>query len=92
VALAPGLVTYAEIAPAGVTCTTCVTPEVQSALIRAAAIGRAQIQSLIQSDVWLIATIALVNAAIAGAFVWMLRSNRTIERDGRQQAGSRPSS
>jgi len=88
VALSPSVVTYADVQPAGVTCTTC-TAEAQAAVIRAAAIGRAQIQSLVGSNEWLLIAIALANVAVVGALVWMLRSNRTIERDARK-SGARP--
>ena len=89
VAFSPSVVTYADVQPSGVTCTTC-TSEAQAAVIRAAAIGRAQIQGLIQSNAWLLVALALVNIAVVGALIWMLRSNRTIESDARKSS-ARPS-
>ena len=89
VALSPSVVTYADVQPKGVTCIAC-TAEAQTAVIRAAAIGRSQVQSLVGSNAWLLVTLALVNVAVVGALVWMLRSNRTIERDARK-SGARPS-
>ena len=79
VALAPGVVTYADVQPAEATCATC-TVEAQTAVIRAAAIGRAQIQSLVSSNAWLLIAIALVNVAVVVALVRMLRSNPSVKR------------
>ena len=42
-ALAPGLITYAEVPPKGITCSLCTEPEVQKALTTAATYGRATI-------------------------------------------------
>ena len=87
VALAPGVVTHAELPLRDVTCSTCATPEVQSALARAAAIGRTQIQALVQSNMWLLAAMALVNVIVVGALVWMVRSNSMPRTDA--SAGER---
>jgi len=91
VAIAPGFVTYAELPPSGVACATCTTAEAQLALVRAAAVGRAQVQSLVRPNSWLLFAIALLNVAVVGVLVWMSRSNRTIERDARKTR-ARPSS
>jgi predicted MFS family arabinose efflux permease len=66
-ALAPGVVTYAGLPPAGVVCSSCASPEVQVALTQAAAVGRAQIQSLVLSKVWWVGALALGNIAIVFA-------------------------
>jgi hypothetical protein len=85
VALAPGAVTYAEIAPVGVTCSTCSNPEVQAALIRAAAAGRAQIISLIDSSARGVIAVATLNIVLAGALLLRLRTNA--ETDTNAPAG-----
>src|SRR5215831_7696428 len=83
VALAPGLVTYAEVQPSGITCATC-TSEAYAALVRAAAIGRAQIQGHVTSNTWLILALALANLIVVGALFWMLRSNSAPQPDARE--------
>jgi len=82
IAVAPGVVTYAEVQPAGVTCATC-TPEALAAIARAAAAGRVQVQQLVQSNAWLLIAIALLNVLVVGALVWRLRSNSTPHTDAR---------
>ena len=83
IAVAPGVVTHAELPPSVIACASCTTPEVQSALARAAAIGRTQIQALVQSNIWLLVAVALVNVGVVGALVWMWRSNSTPHTDAR---------
>jgi hypothetical protein len=87
IAVAPGIVTHAELPPTTVACPSCSTPEIQSALARAAAIGRTQIQALVQSNMWFLVAIALVNVGIVGALVRMLRSNSTLHPDARASSG-----
>jgi heme/copper-type cytochrome/quinol oxidase subunit 2 len=65
IALSPALVTFAELPPSGVSCSTCSSAEVQIALIRAAAVGRAQIQQLVFSQVWVLVGIALLAIGVA---------------------------
>ena len=73
VALSPSVVTYAEILPPNIVCSTC-PPEAQAAVIRAAAVGRAQIQSLVASNASLLIGLAIANLAAVGLFVWFSRS------------------
>jgi hypothetical protein len=63
-AVAPGVVTYAELQPAGITCSSCTSPEVQAALTRAASAGRAQIQGLVLSHMWWVAALAIANFVV----------------------------
>jgi hypothetical protein len=65
IALAPGLVTFAEVPPKGVACVGCSSPEVQAALTHAASIGRAQIQQLVLSQAWTLVGVALVGIGMA---------------------------
>ena len=77
VALVPGIITYAELPSDVVTCNICSLPEFQTALTRAAAIGRAQVAGFIQSNTWVLVASAVVNISIVGALIYMLRSKRT---------------
>jgi hypothetical protein len=55
-ALMPGLITYAEVPPKGITCGLCTDPEVQKALTAAATYGRAAIlRQLNTSASWVLA-------------------------------------
>jgi hypothetical protein len=70
VSLAPSIVTYAELPPKAVACGGCSAPEVQRALAQATSIGRAQIQGLISSHLWLLVALALGSmAAAVGLFL-----------------------
>jgi hypothetical protein len=83
-ALAPGLVTYAEKLPE-IACPTCSMPETRAALLQAVAFGRAQIVGLIHSHAWLLLAAAVINAGAVVALFWKLRSNCTVERDARKK-------
>jgi hypothetical protein len=72
VALAPSVVTYAEVLPPNMVCSPC-TPEAQAAVIRAAAVGRAQIQSLVASSAPLLVGLAIANLAVLASFMWLSR-------------------
>ena len=72
VAWAPSVVTYAEVLPPNFACSTC-TPEMQAAVIRAAAVGRAQIQSLVASSASLLVGLAIGNLAVLGLLPWFSR-------------------
>jgi hypothetical protein len=74
-ALAPGLVSWAQVVPAGIDCSLCAKPEVREALIRAAAAGRAEILAPMQSGAWIVLTVAALNILVVGLLIWRLRSN-----------------
>ena len=74
VALAPSVVTYAEILPADFGCSTC-TREAQAAVVRAAASGRAQVQSLVASNTLPLLGLAMANLVVFGLFMWLSRQN-----------------
>ena len=80
-AVAPGLVTYAEIAPKEITCSLCGSPEVQSALIAAVKYGRSSIQLDASSVYWLLG-IGLFNV-VAFSLVLFIRgsSNNSLKSD-----------
>src|SRR5690242_13159537 len=82
VALSPSVVTYAEVPPKGVSCPGCDT----TALARAAEAGRAQIQSLIASNTWILVGLAIANLAVVVALIWVLRSNSRPQLDARTSA------
>jgi hypothetical protein len=69
IALAPGLITFAEVPPKGIACAGCSSPEVQAALTHAASIGRAQIQQLVLSQAWTLIGVGLVGIAVAARLV-----------------------
>jgi hypothetical protein len=75
-ALLPTLVTWAEIAPIGISCATCSSPEVQAALTRAASAGRGQIVAFIHSYSWVVIAVALLNVTVAAALFWAWHPNR----------------
>lgn len=70
-ALAPTLVTFAEVLPNGVNCVSCDSPEVKAALIRAASAGRSQVVGVFSSNSWLFIFVACFNIAalIAALFI-----------------------
>ena len=71
-ALAPDLVSFAQIAPPDIQCAGCTSPEVQHALIRAAAFGRSQAAGAIRPQ--MITAVAAVNIAAVACILWRLRS------------------
>jgi hypothetical protein len=73
VGLSPAIVTYAELPPVGISCNSCSTPDVSLALAKAAAAGRAQIQSLAMSNGWLLVVLGAVNALCAVGLFWPSR-------------------
>jgi hypothetical protein len=64
VAMTPAVVTYAQLPSPGVGCSACSNPEVQTALARAAEVGRAQIQGLVISHSRWVSALALVNVSV----------------------------
>lgn len=84
-ALAPTLVTFAEVLPHGINCTLCGSPEVTAALIRAASAGRAQVIGVASSYSWLLVAVACFNlaAVIAALFIPALtRRSRSYAKSG----------
>ena len=92
VALSPSVVTYAEIQPPGISCPSC-SPDEFTAVKQAAAVGRAQVQSLVASNGWLLLGLAIANIVVVMVLVWMLRSNSTPHSDARASSAlNQPSS
>ena len=73
-ALAPDLIGFAQAAPPDIQCAGCASPEVQQALIRAAAFGRSQVTGVVQPR--LITGIAAVNIAAFACILWQRLSPR----------------
>ena len=79
-ALAPGLVTYAEVPPAGITCSLCTAPEVQTALTAAAKYGRDGILRQLESAAPWVLGLAVFNiGAFSLALFIRQRSNKLSE-------------
>ena len=70
-ALVPSLVTFAQILPAGIDCSSCGSAEVKSALIQAASLGRAQVISTINFTSVGVILAALFNVAVVGAILFI---------------------
>jgi len=84
--LMPGLITYAEVPPKGITCSLCTDPEIQKALTAAATYGRAAIlQKLNTSANWLLALAAFNTVAFSLA-LFFRRSNRAVKQNAPQAA------
>ena len=80
-ALMPGLITYAEVPPKGITCGLCTDPEVQKALTAAATYGRAAIlRHLNTSASWVLA-LAVFNTVAFALALFFRRSNPSFKRD-----------
>lgn len=79
-ALAPDLVVFAQVAPPDIRCAGCASPDVQEALIRAAAFGRSQVAGLLQPRV--ITGVAAANIAAAACILWRLISRQRPPRPG----------
>jgi hypothetical protein len=77
-ALAPDLVTFAQVAPPDIQCAACASPDVQHALIRAAAFGRSQAAGLIRPQ--MITAVAAVNIAAVACILWRLRAGSAAAR------------
>jgi hypothetical protein len=65
IAMAPGLVTFAQLPHADISCASCSSPEVKAALAQAASLGRAQVQQLVLSELWILIGVALVGVGVA---------------------------
>jgi len=77
--LVPGLLTYAEVSPEGITCSACNTPEVQKALTAAATYGRATIlRGLEKSSSWLPVLVFFNIAVVGWLLFWPRRSNNSL--------------
>jgi hypothetical protein len=68
-ALAPDLVSFAQVAPPDTQCAGCASPEVQQALIRAAAFGRSQVAGVLRPQ--MITAVAAVNIAAVACLLWV---------------------
>lgn len=80
-ALMPGLITYAEVPPRGITCSLCTDPEVQKALTAAATYGRAVIlRQLNTSASWVFALVVFNTLAFSLA-LFSRRSNLSFKQD-----------
>ncbi len=77
-ALAPDLVSFAQVAPPDIQCAGCATPEVRYALIRAASFGRSQVAGLVRPQ--LITAVAAVNIAAVACILWRVRSAASTQR------------
>jgi hypothetical protein len=73
VAMSPTFVSYAEMAPSGITCLGCETPDVQWALTRATKRGRDQILSMIEGDRMIILGLAALNVVLLVVATWTPR-------------------
>ena len=88
--LVPGLITYAEVLPKGITCSLCTQPEVQKALIAAATYGRATIlHQLTVSANWMFG-LAVFNTVAFSLAMFFHRSNPAVKRDAPQAARPLP--
>ncbi len=77
-ALAPDLVTFAQVAPPDIQCAACASPDVQQALMRAAAFGRSQAAGLKPPQ--MITAVAAVNIAAVACILWRLRAAPSAQR------------
>ncbi len=77
-ALAPDLATFAQVAPPDIQCAGCTSPDVQHALMRAAAFGRAQVAGLLRPQ--MITAVAAVNIAAVACILWRLRGGQPLQR------------
>ncbi len=71
-ALAPDLASFSQVVPPHIQCAGCASPEVQEALIRAAAFGRSQAAGLIRPQ--LVTAVAAVNIAAVACILWRLQA------------------
>jgi len=78
--LIAGFVTWAQVVPTGISCSACSQPEVQSALIQAATMGRAQILGQLPNS-WLVLGLASFNIVVVGLLLFKYRSNPSFKRD-----------
>jgi hypothetical protein len=69
-ALAPDLVTFAQVTPPDIQCAACASADVQHALMRAAAFGRSQAAGVIRPQ--MITAVAAVNIAASACLLWRL--------------------
>jgi len=63
-AVAPAMVTYAQVPPPDIVCISCVSPDVQIALAQAAASGRAQIVGQLHRMFPVLCALGVVNIAL----------------------------
>lgn len=86
--LGAGFVTWAQIVPKEISCAACSQPEVQSALVRAAEIGRLEVISTLPS-VWLVLGLALFNTVVIAVLLFNSRSSHTVHGTLRDKASQR---
>ena len=85
-ALAPGLITYAEVPPKGIACSLCTEPEVQKALTAAATYGRGTIlRQLTTSANWVLG-LAVLNTVAFSLALFFRRSNPALKWDALKRA------
>jgi hypothetical protein len=73
-ALAPDLVTFAQVTPPDIQCAGCASADVQHALMRAAAFGRSQAAGVIRPH--MLTAVAAVNIAASACLLWRLGSRQ----------------
>jgi hypothetical protein len=74
-ALMPGLITYAEVPPQGITCSLCTEQEVQKALAAAATYGRATILHQLNTSANWVLGLAVFNTVAFSLALFFRRSN-----------------
>ena len=85
-ALVPGLITYADVPPEGITCSSCTEPEVQKALTAAATYGRGTIlRQLNTSANWVLGLVVFNTVAFSLA-LFFRRSNPVSTKSGEDSA------
>lgn len=63
-------VTWAQIVPKEISCSLCLQPEVQAALIKAVELGRQQMCNGLP-DTWLVVCLALFNLAVIAGLLFI---------------------
>lgn len=89
-AIAPTIVTFAEVVPKGIDCSSCYSTEIQQVIIRAASAGRSQIIGLIVSYQWLFVLVAFANMAALLSALFIPALTRCPSGTRCRQAGSVP--
>lgn len=88
--LMPGLITYAEVPPQGITCGLCTEPEVQKALTAAATYGRATILRQLNTSANWVLGLAVFNTVAFFLALFFRRSNPAVKQDAPQAARPLP--
>jgi hypothetical protein len=87
-ALAPDLVTFAQAAPPDIQCAGCASPEVQHALMRAAAFGRSQAAGVLRPQ--MLTAVAAVNIAAVACLLWRRNGRDPVTRRRRVAPAEAP--